>query len=57
MALKNGDTKYVGTIKVCDIGIPKEVELFTGPGDLLRLNNREKTSHKGQNGTCIGRWW
>lgn len=51
--IKNGETKYVGTINVCDIGIPKEVELFTGPGDLLRLNGREKASHKGQNGHVL----
>jgi NAD(P)H-hydrate epimerase len=51
--IENGDTKYLGTIVVCDIGIPKEVELFTGPGDLLRLNGREKASHKGQNGNVL----
>jgi hydroxyethylthiazole kinase-like uncharacterized protein yjeF len=46
-------TKYVGAITVCDIGIPKEVELFTGPGDLLRLNSRKQDSHKGQNGSVL----
>ncbi len=51
--IKNGNTKYVGAIIVCDIGIPKEVELFTGPGDLLRLNKRKKASHKGQNGNVL----
>lgn len=51
--IKNGETRYVGTINVCDIGIPKEVELFTGLGDLLRLNGREKASHKGQNGHVL----
>ena len=51
--IRNGDTNYVGTIVVCDIGIPKEVELFTGPGDLLRLNKRNIASHKGQNGNVL----
>jgi ADP-dependent NAD(P)H-hydrate dehydratase / NAD(P)H-hydrate epimerase len=51
--IKNGDIKYVGTVNVCDIGIPKEVELFTGPGDILRINRRKKTSHKGQNGKVL----
>jgi len=49
----NGDAKYVGKIVVCDIGIPKEVELFTGLGDLQRLNRREATTHKGQNGNVL----
>jgi NAD(P)H-hydrate epimerase len=51
--LKNGDTRYVGRIVVCDIGIPKEVELFTGSGDLLRLNGRGSATHKGQNGNVL----
>ena len=51
--IKNGDKKYLGTIVVCDIGIPREVELYTGPGDLLRLNGRETNSHKGQNGNVL----
>ncbi len=51
--IKNGDTRYVGTVNVCDIGIPREVELYTGPGDLLRLNRRKNASHKGQNGYVL----
>ncbi len=51
--IKKGNIKYVGTIIVCDIGIPKEFELFTGPGDLLRLNKRKTSSHKGQNGNVL----
>jgi NAD(P)H-hydrate epimerase len=49
------DTKkeYIGEVHVCDIGIPPEVELFTGPGDLLRLKNRDITSRKGQNGRVL----
>lgn len=51
--LKKAETEYVGRVQVCDIGIPMDVELFTGPGDLLRLNKREKSSHKRQNGSVL----
>jgi len=51
--IKKAETEYVGSVHVCDIGIPIEAELFTGPGDLLRLNNREINSHKGQNGSVL----
>jgi hydroxyethylthiazole kinase-like uncharacterized protein yjeF len=51
--IENAETKYVGSVRVCDIGIPTEAELFTGPGDLLRLKKREKNSHKGQNGRVL----
>jgi len=51
--IQKADIEYVGSVHVCDIGIPIEAELFTGPGDLLRLNNREMNSHKGQNGSVL----
>jgi hydroxyethylthiazole kinase-like uncharacterized protein yjeF len=51
--LLKADSKYIGTLKVYDIGIPMEAELFTGPGDLLRLIKRDKNSHKGQNGRVL----
>ena len=51
--LKNADDEYVGTVNVCDIGIPKEAEIYTGPGDLLRLKKRDNNSHKGQNGNVL----
>ena len=51
--LKNADDEYVGTVNVCDIGIPKEAEIYTGKGDLLRLKKRDCNSHKGQNGNVI----
>lgn len=44
---------YIGDLSVCDIGIPSEAELFTGPGDLMRLDKRSKNSHKGQNGRVL----
>ena len=50
--LKNSDD-YVGKLVVCDIGIPKEAEIFTGKGDLLRLKNPSKYSHKGNNGRVL----
>lgn len=43
----------VGELKICDIGLPREAEVFTGPGDLLRLKGRDETSHKGQNGRVL----
>jgi NAD(P)H-hydrate epimerase len=51
--LKKARREYVGNIQVCDIGIPPEAELCTGPGDLLRLKKRDKKSHKGQNGRVL----
>ncbi len=51
--LKKAEIEYVGRVHVCDIGIPKDAELFTGPGDLLRITKREKSSHKGQNGRVL----
>jgi len=53
VGLNMASVEYVGSIEVCDIGIPKEAELFTGPGDMLRLENRDKMSHKGQNGRVL----
>ncbi len=53
IGLKDARKEYVGNIHVCDIGIPNEAEIFTGPGDLLRFNNRNKLSHKGQNGKVL----
>lgn len=51
--LKKASEDYVGTIHVCDIGIPRDAEVFTGPGDLLRLQKRDNKSHKGQNGRVL----
>ncbi len=51
--LKKADPRYVGKIVVCDIGIPKEAEVFVGPGDLLRLKKRDPESHKGVNGKVL----
>ncbi|NYB51801.1 MAG: NAD(P)H-hydrate dehydratase [Methanobacteriaceae archaeon] len=53
VGLNIASVEYVGSIEVCDIGIPREAELFTGPGDLLRISKRDETSHKGQNGKVL----
>lgn len=53
LGLKESVEEYVGVLEVCDIGIPREAETYTGPGDLLRLNRREAASHKGQNGSVL----
>lgn len=51
--IKKGlDTKTAGKIIVCDIGIPKEAEVFVGPGDLIRIK-RNPESHKGENGKVL----
>jgi NAD(P)H-hydrate epimerase len=47
-----GEEKTGGVI-TCDIGIPIEAELFVEGGDLLRLKNRSKDSHKGDNGKVL----
>ncbi len=40
-------------VKVVDIGIPKDAELFAGPGDLRLLKTRDAKSHKGDNGRIL----
>ena len=53
VGLNIASVEYVGSIEVGDIGIPVEAELFTGPGDLLRIRKRDDESHKGQNGKVL----
>jgi NAD(P)H-hydrate epimerase len=46
--------KYVGELVVVDIGLPSEVEGFSGPGDvLLTTKPRSPTSHKGDFGRLL----
>jgi NAD(P)H-hydrate epimerase len=47
--LKAGTT--IRETAVCDIGIPLEAELYTGPGDISFRRNPE--SHKGENGRVL----
>ena len=51
--LLKADSEYIGSLEVYDIGIPIEAEIFTGPGDILRLIKRSEKSHKGQNGRVL----
>ena len=53
IGLTNATVNYVGTIHVCDIGIPQDAEVYVGPGDLLRIRKRDESSHKGQNGRVL----
>ncbi|MEM1549477.1 MAG: NAD(P)H-hydrate dehydratase [Candidatus Methanomethylicia archaeon] len=47
-------TEYAGEIIVSNIGIPPEVELFAGPGDvIINIKRRRETSHKGDFGRII----
>ncbi len=43
----------VPNVKVADIDIPEEAELFAGPGDLQMLAPRTTESHKGDNGRIL----
>ncbi|WGI17933.1 NAD(P)H-hydrate dehydratase [Methanonatronarchaeum sp. AMET-Sl] len=36
-----------------EIGIPRKAETHAGPGDLLYLQQRKETSHKGENGKLL----
>jgi NAD(P)H-hydrate epimerase len=46
--------EYTGKVHVCDIGIPVEAELFTGPGDVRRVvKPRNPYSHKGDYGYVL----
>ncbi|MGL4669976.1 MAG: NAD(P)H-hydrate dehydratase [Methanobacteriaceae archaeon] len=51
--VKLASEENTGGLVICDIGIPIEAEIFTGSGDLLRLNNRKTNSHKGNNGKIL----
>lgn len=51
--MENGPEETLGKIIVCDIGIPKEAEVFLGTGDLLRIKKRDFNAHKGANGNLL----
>ncbi len=49
-----GADKYVGMLVVAPIGIPREAELYVGPGDFLFADfRRDPTSKKGDNGRVL----
>jgi ADP-dependent NAD(P)H-hydrate dehydratase / NAD(P)H-hydrate epimerase len=46
--------KYVGELIVADIGLPKEMERFAGPGDVsMMTKGRDPTAHKGDFGRLL----
>ena len=46
--------EYVGKLTVKEIGLPKEIETFTGPGDVfLVIKKRSPESHKGDFGRLL----
>jgi hydroxyethylthiazole kinase-like uncharacterized protein yjeF len=46
--------KYVGELIVADIGLPKEMEKFAGPGDVSMVTKRrDPTAHKGDFGRLL----
>ncbi|RLE55179.1 MAG: bifunctional ADP-dependent NAD(P)H-hydrate dehydratase/NAD(P)H-hydrate epimerase [Candidatus Methanomethylicota archaeon] len=52
--LSEKSRKYVGELRVANIGIPPEAELFAGPGDvLIALKERKPTAHKGDFGRIV----
>lgn len=51
--VKIAEETDVGGLVICDIGIPIEAEIFVGKGDLIKLQKREMTSHKGNNGKIL----
>ena len=50
----NKAKKHVGELVVKDIGLPKEIEQFAGPGDVyLATKPRSPTAHKGDSGRLL----
>jgi len=47
------DRKTCGKIVVADIGIPRDAERYTGPGDFVLLPTRKKDAHKGDAGRVL----
>jgi NAD(P)H-hydrate epimerase len=46
--------KYVGELVVKDIGLPREIERYAGPGDVtLAIKSRSPTAHKGDSGRLL----
>ena len=56
-ALKHGLNNVTGEIKIAKIGIPREAEVFCGPGDLIYFREflwrRREWSHKGDYGRIL----
>jgi NAD(P)H-hydrate epimerase len=50
---KKGAGKFTGEVRVIDIGVPHEAELFVGPGDIQPFLTRPASSHKGDAGRVL----
>ncbi|WP_436932323.1 NAD(P)H-hydrate dehydratase [Halosimplex halobium] len=50
---KPGLAELDADVTVADIGIPAAAERFVERGDLMRLDDRDPSSHKGQNGEVL----
>lgn len=53
VGLLSASDSYIGKLEVLDIGIPNVSEIYTGGGDLLKIPQASKDSHKGQNGSVL----
>ena len=52
--IKEGmNKKDCGDIIIADIGIPKDAEIFVGPGEFVYYPKPQLKSHKGQNGRLL----
>lgn len=45
--------KFTGVVRVVDIGIPVEAEIYIGPGDIQPFLKRPEISHKGDAGKVL----
>ncbi|MCS7097710.1 MAG: NAD(P)H-hydrate dehydratase [Candidatus Methanomethyliaceae archaeon] len=52
--LNDAAKPFIGELEVANIGIPPDVELYVGPGDLkIAIKKRDIFSHKGDNGRLL----
>lgn len=51
--VRDAEEAVVGGLITADIGIPLEAEYFINYGDFLRFNERDGSSHKGNNGSVL----
>ncbi len=51
--LAENAARYAGEVRVVDIGIPPDAEVFVGPGDIRQFSSRPASSHKGDAGRVL----
>ncbi|MCX8169598.1 MAG: NAD(P)H-hydrate epimerase, partial [Candidatus Methanomethyliaceae archaeon] len=52
--LSDAAKPFIGELEVANIGIPPDIELYVGPGDLkIAIKKRDIFSHKGDNGRLL----